>query len=130
MDVLPPPGIPTVSTPPGPFTGAPAVTVQDRLNPFAVPGGFGTTELTATDPSSRRWTVLAEDFDGAVGGKTFQFPDLSGVGGGLATGSWLVGAEQHLYLSSTMVVGDVVLAERFRQQAAYALAQAVAHVVN
>lgn len=126
---VPAPGIPTITSPSGPSTGSPAVTYADLLDASALLGGFGFTELTATDAAGRRWSVLRQDTDGAAGAVTVQLPDLAGLPG-LATGNWSVRAENHLIFSLTFAAGDYVVEEIRRQQVTYARAAAKSFTVN
>ena len=127
-----PPGIPTVSAPSGPSTGAPAVTFEDRLDPAALfAGGFAILELTATDSAGRAWTVLRQDLDGAGASETVQLPDLSGAGvAGLAVGDWSVQVEAFLLFSATFTPTNYLFEERFRQFATYARTQPVVFTVQ
>jgi len=127
----PTPGIPTVTAPAGSFTGAPSVTYADRLDVATIPGGIALTELTATDPAGRTWSVLREDRTGAVGATTWQLPDLSGAGVvGLATGTWKVHVAEHLAFSVTAVPGDFLFEELRRASVTFARTAEVDFVVN
>ena len=125
------PGIPTVTAPIGPFTGSPAVTFQDRLSAASIFSGFGMQVLTATDSSGRNWRVLMEDTNGAVGGTTVQLPDFAGViEPGLATGSWSVMAESHLYFNLIFSTGDFLIEEMRREEVTYSRAATQSFTVN
>lgn len=106
------PGIPTVTPPGGAVVGSPSVTYADRLDPAIIPGGIAATEIVATDPAGKTWTVVAEDRNGAVGATAVQFPDLGGSGPvGLAPGIWKVRALERLAFSVTAVPGDFFFEE-------------------
>ncbi len=127
-----PPAIPVVTTPGGPFSGSPAVTFVDVLDAFAVPGGLGYYDVTATDPAGRTWRMLVPDRDPAGGTVAVQFPGLvvNNVAG-LVAGAWTMRVEARLFLSVTLSgVDDVVLAERFRQEINYARAAPVTFTVQ
>jgi len=125
------PGIPTITTPSGSSTGAPAVEFQDRLDPADIPGGlgFGVLTLTATDGNGRSWRVLREDTTGKVGATTWQLPVFS-TPTGLTTGTWSVRAESALFFSSAAGTADMVLEEARREEVTYARAAAKSFTVN
>lgn len=130
IDLLQPPSIPLLTPPGGPSTGSPAVVFADQLNAALLPAGLAFGELLAQDGAGRQWSIWYEDTDGA-GTDTVQFPDLAGVAlTGLATGTWSIRAEGRLYLSTTFFAGDIVLAERLRQEATYARSPAVNFTVQ
>lgn len=127
----PTPGIPTITPPSGAFVGAPMVTYADRLSAAVIPGGIAVTELTATDTAGRRWTVLREDRDGAVGATAWQLPDLTGAGVvGLLAGTWKVRVAEHLAFSVTATPGDVFFEELRRASVTFAQTAEVDFVVN
>lgn len=131
LDLLPMPSVPTVAAPGGPATGAPAVSFADVLNRASLPAGQAIGEVLATDPAGRAWRVLYEDGDGAGASRTIQFPSLAGTGAtGLATGTWNIRAEARLFLSTTSTPGDLVLAERRRQEVTYTRSPTVAFQVQ
>jgi hypothetical protein len=110
-------GVPTVTAPSGPSTGAPALTFEDRLDASTVPTGIGFHTLTAVDPAGRRWSLVAFDGDGAAGPETVQLPDLAGLSSpGLAPGAWQLRVEAELALSGGAFDGNFGLEERRRQQ--------------
>jgi hypothetical protein len=125
------PGIPTVTTPGGSSTGAPAVEFQDRLDPadIAFGLGFAMQTLTATDGNGRTWRVLREDTNGKAGATTWQLPVFSSPTG-LATGSWSIRAEGQLFFSSAAGTADMVLEETRREEVTYARAAAKSFTVN
>lgn len=131
LGTWPTPGIPTITPPGGPFTGAPSITYADRLDRAAIPGGIAVTELTLTDSAGRSWSVLRQDLDGAVGATTWQVPDLVGTGlVGLATGTWKVRATEHLAFSVTATPGDFFLEELRRASVTLGRTAEVDFVVN
>ena len=123
------PGIPTITVPVGPFTGSPAITFQDRLDPTLLPVAFGFQILTATDTNGRMWRVFKEDTDGTVADVTLQLPNLSSVTG-LATGNWTVRAESVLFVSTTFSAGDLILEELRRNEVTYARAISQVFVIQ
>jgi hypothetical protein len=130
IDLLQPPAIPTIVAPSGPSTGSPAVTFADRLDAAVLPAGLAFGELLAQDPAGRQWSIWFEDTDG-TGSDIVQFPDLAAAAlTGLNTGTWSIRAEARLYLSTTFFAGDIVLAERIRQEATFARSPAVNFTVQ
>lgn len=120
-----PPSVPTIAAPSGPITGSPAVTYADRVDGASLPAGLlAFTEFLATDPDGRSWRVLVPDGDGRSAADTVQFPVLTGTGAsGLATGTWRIGADDHLVFASSMTTGDYMLEERLRQPITFARAK-------
>ena len=124
--------IPVITAPSGAFTGSPAVTIADVLNPALVPGSLALLEVTATDANGRRWHVIAPDRDAATGTDTVQFPNLASRNvAGLVAGAWQVRAEARLALSVTLSsIDDFVLAERYRQEVNLSRSRAVTFTIN
>ena len=124
--------IPVITAPSGAFTGSPAVTIADVLNPALVPGSLALLEVTATDANGRRWHVIATDRDAATGTDSVQFPNLSSQNvAGLVAGAWQVRAEARLALSVTLSsIDDFVLAERYRQEVNLSRSRAVTFTIN
>ncbi|GAB4142824.1 MAG: hypothetical protein Fur0037_10180 [Planctomycetota bacterium] len=130
VNLLAPPAIPTIAPPGGPSTGPPAVSFADRLDASVLPAGLAFGELLAQDPNGRQWSVWFEDVDG-TGTDVVQFPDLASASlQGLAPGTWSIRAEGRLYLSTTFAAGDIVLAERERQEVCFARSPAVDFAVQ
>lgn len=130
IDLLQPPAIPTIVAPGGPSTGSPSVTFADRLDRATLPAGLAFGELQAQDGAGRQWSLWFEDNDG-TGSDTVQFPDLMPMAlVGLAPGTWSIRATGRLYLSTTFGPGDIVLAERQRQEVTFARSPAVDFIVQ
>nr|MCU0867353.1 hypothetical protein [Planctomycetota bacterium] len=110
------------------FQGSPLVEFDDRLEPSISPF-FRVYEVTAQDPSGRRWTVLGVDRDAATGTDQVQFPDLATAGvAGLAPGNWSVRVETRLLTSVTQSEADnLMLTERVRQEINYTRSSAVTY---
>lgn len=132
-DRQPPPSIPAITAPSGPFTGAPAVTFLDHLavDTGGNPGFLGLGELLAQDPDGRQWSVWYEDDDAAGGSRTVQFPDLAAASvTGLRPGTWSVRADARLFLALAGTTGDIVLAEARRMEITYARSATVSFTVQ
>lgn len=123
--------IPTI-VPIASATGSPAVSFVDAINPLPVPGGFGMSEVIATDASGRRWVVMVADRDVAGATRMVQFPDLATpLVAGLEAGTWDVVVESRLAISLTASsIDDFVLAERFRQEVNYVRSASVTATVQ
>ena len=121
LNIAPVPGMPTI-TGGGTFTGAPLLTLEDRLNRGAIVGGQAMWRFELTDGAGRRWNIYREDRDIPSGTETVQVPDLTGVGTGLALGTWNVRSEAWLYFSTAFSAGEFVLEERVRSEVTYARA--------
>ncbi|MBZ0153731.1 MAG: Ig-like domain-containing protein [Planctomycetes bacterium] len=136
VDTLEAQAIPVITTPGGPSTGSPAVTVDDVLDESIVIGGAPVGEalldLTATDGAGRNWLLICTDRDAAGGSDTFQFPDLATAGvTGLAAGTWTVVAEARLTISNSLAGNDdLMLSERFRSEVLYSRSQSVQFTVQ
>lgn len=122
------PGVATITTPGGPSTGSPAVTVQDRLDAASIPQGFGFTVLTATDGLGRSWRLIWQDLDNATGTEVFQFPVMTGSM--LSTGSWTVRAENTLMFSNTFGAQDYVFEEIRSDEVTFTRAASKTFTVN
>jgi hypothetical protein len=132
VDPTQPLAIATITPPGVPSVGSPAVTYADTLNPAAVPGGLAMVDVVARDAGGRLWQLWTTDNDAAGGSKTVQFPDLATANVlGLAAGNWTVRTEARLvYPVTGMTSGDLLLAERLRQEVNYARSAAVGFTVQ
>ncbi|MCA8977267.1 MAG: carboxypeptidase regulatory-like domain-containing protein [Planctomycetes bacterium] len=124
IDVVPPPSIPVITVPGGPFAGPPLITFDDVLDPTPVPGGVAVADLTAQDSNGRRWVVMLTDDAGVGGLESVQFPDLSTANvTGLASGDWSVWVEARVLMSIPASSRyDFMLSERIRQEVTYSRA--------
>ncbi|MCC6784755.1 MAG: Ig-like domain-containing protein [Planctomycetes bacterium] len=107
-------GPPTITAPGGPVLGPPAVEFQDRLDAAVIPGGLGFHTVSIEDASGLRWTLIAQDLDGASGPETLQIPVLSGVASSLAAGEWKLRIASEL-MFGIGGAGEFSLEERHRQ---------------
>ena len=108
-------GVPTISVPTGPVTGAPAITFADRLNALLLPGGSGFHTIRLEDGAGRRWRIITQDFDDLGGQRTVQVPVLTGVGAGLGLGDWKVVVSTELMFGAGVGDGEFSFEERYRQ---------------
>lgn len=124
--------LPTITTPGGPASVAPAVEFVDGLDSALAPAAVATLDVTATDAAGRRWVVYVVDRDAAGGTDIVQFPDLASAAvQGLAPGDWSVVVEGRLW--STIAGGtadDCVLTERVRTEVEYSRSAPVTFTIQ
>lgn len=108
-------GIPTITSPGGASTGSPSIRFEDRLDASTLPGGFGFHTLRVQDASGLRWTLIEQDFDGAGATRDVQVPDLTGLGAGMAVGTWKVRVTSELMFGVGYGDGEFGFEERYRQ---------------
>ncbi|MEZ5987829.1 MAG: Ig-like domain-containing protein [Planctomycetota bacterium] len=115
-------GVPTVTAPPGAITGSPSVSIQDRLDPTAMPNGKGWHRLRAVGPNGRRWDLYLADADGASGTEDVQLPVLPSGVSGLSTGTWKVSADDFLLFGPGLSPSEVNFEDLRRLQVNFARA--------